>query len=115
MKITFRGWRREVYTHEHPIRPIPSTTSSSPLESGVPVQWCSGLQARGKIEDLGLTGDFLVIFDFEAEELRSWLSQYVASAPEDAVRLLAEMQAEASIALARSMSNNALKADAKRA
>jgi hypothetical protein len=43
--------------------------------------------------------DFLAKFEFSPEELKSWLSEYVAAQPAEALRLLASMHAEAIIAL----------------
>ena len=74
-------------------------------KAGDPLEWLSPLHAKGKIEGLGLSGDFQVEFSFEVEELRNWLKEYIASKPEEAVRLLAEMHTEAVIALAHSGKN----------
>lgn len=102
MKITFRGWNRQVMVHEHSVKPVPGTYVRHPVgKAGSPIQWSSALQANGKIDDLHLGGDFHVQFDFGAAELRNWLTKYAAEEPEAAIRLLAEMQAEATIALAK--------------
>jgi hypothetical protein len=51
-----------------------------------------------------------VEFTFEHAELRNWLSQFVRTKPEAAVRLLAEMQGEAILALARRTEERAAEA-----
>jgi hypothetical protein len=50
---------------------------------------------------LALNGSFLVRFDFEQKELRNWLREFVKAKPEAGIRLLAEMQGEAILALAK--------------
>lgn len=101
MKLKFLGWSRAVYSHTHGVKPILGGPSKRyPLgEAGAPLKWDNALSARGKVEGLGLTGDFQVELQFDPQELRNWLIQYVAEQPEEALRLLAEMQAEATIRL----------------
>jgi hypothetical protein len=102
MKLLFRGWRREVNEHNHSVIPVTHANNEySPGKTDDPLTWISSLQAFGKINDLALSGSFLVEFNFEQEELRNWLRQFVMSKPEAAVRLLAEMQGEAVLALVR--------------
>ncbi len=61
--------------------------------------WHSATSTRGKVEGLALSGDFSLRVEFEPEELRNWLSIFVRERPEESVRLLAEMHAEAIVAL----------------
>jgi len=70
-------------------------------KSGGSLRWNSSLSASGRVKGLGLSGNFLVEFQFEVGELKNWLALYVAEFPEDAIRVLAEMQAEAFILLAK--------------
>jgi hypothetical protein len=100
MKMQFRGWKREEKVHNHAVAPIKISDSGTymPQEPG-PMIWNGPFQAFGKVSSLALTGSFLVEFTFEEKELRDWLAKYVKARPESAVRLLAEAQAEALIAL----------------
>jgi hypothetical protein len=102
MKLIFNGWSRTVYTHEHDVLPIKGGPNRrAPIgKANEPLCWDNTLSARGRINNISLTGDFLVEFQFEASELRNWLSLYVKESPKDAIRLLAEMQGEAMINLA---------------
>ena len=52
--------------------------------------------------------DFEVRFRAHPLELRNWLKSYVTAKPEEALRLLAEMQAEAVLALARKAKSDVL-------
>ena len=54
---------------------------------------------RGRINGLGLNGDFLIELELKPEELRNWLTMYVQEQPEDAFKLLSELKAEALIQL----------------
>jgi hypothetical protein len=103
MNVHFRGWKREVKPHIHPVTPVKKLLSGSYRTEGdesQPLNWRTPLQALGKVEDLALTGAFLVEFNFTEEELKNWLKKYVEAEPEAALRLLMKMQAEATIALA---------------
>jgi hypothetical protein len=101
MKLKFRGWSREVYPHSHDALPIKGGPGRRhPVgKAGEPLQWDNARTARARVNGLGLNGDFLVELEFEPEELKSWLSSYVKEHPEDAIRMLAPLQAEAVIAL----------------
>lgn len=102
MKLLFKGWKREVRDHDHDVIPVKHLASSyEPGEVGDPIEWTDSLQAFGKLEGLALSGSFLVQFSLEQAELRNWLSKFVRAKPEAAVRLLAEMQGEAVLALAK--------------
>jgi hypothetical protein len=109
MKLLFRGWKREVKEHNHGVIPVTLAKNSyNPGEIDDPLIWNTALQALGKVDDLALNGSFLVEFNFEQEELRHWLRQFVLAKPEAAVKLLAEMQGEAVLALARKTEERAI-------
>lgn len=100
MKLSFRGWQREVTPHRHWVTPVKLENGRyRTIEGEQSLAWAGPFSAFGKVNDLGLSGSFLVELEFEEKELRNWLAQYVKAAPASAVRLLAEMQAEAIIAL----------------
>jgi hypothetical protein len=102
MEIEFRGWKREIVEHVRDVIPVRLSDKSYTCgNSGDSITWMNSLTALGRVNDLGLSGSFLVEFKFTELELRNWLSQFVLSEPEAAVRLLSEMQAEAIIALTK--------------
>ena len=103
MKITFRGWQREVTAHIHKVAPVEHKSFKYQAQQiDQPVTWSGPLKALGKLNNLGLSGNFLVEFNFEPEELRSWLEQYAKAHPEEALRLISTIQTEAYIQLAKS-------------
>jgi len=63
------------------------------------VQWDDAKRVRGRVNGLGLSGDFLVELEFEPQELKSWLSAFVREHPDEAIRLLSGAQADAIITL----------------
>lgn len=100
MKLVFKGWKREVTPHSHPVAPVKNANSKYfPGNTGQPLTWDGPFRALGKVNKLALSGAFLVEFTFEEQELRNWLQEYVKANPEAAIRLLAHAQAEAVIAL----------------
>ena len=101
MKLNFRGWSREVYPHSRDALPIQGGPGRRyPIgKAGEPLQWDNARTARARVNGLGLNGDFLVELEFEPEELKNWLSAYLKQHPEEAIRMLAPLQAEAVIAL----------------
>ena len=106
--MTFKGWKREVKEHAHNVTPVPQNGTYrsrryTPKAVGGPLTWRDPLSALGKVNDLALTGTFLVEFTFEPQEIRNWLTEYVKGHPADALRLLAQAQAEAVIALNSSL------------
>lgn len=103
MKMTFEGWGRAVYTHPHKVRPMVGGSRNKVGKIDEPLEWSSALRASGKVQGLSLGGDFKVTFDFDEAELRNWLLAYLVDEPEAAIRLLAEMQAEAQISLVNSL------------
>jgi hypothetical protein len=92
MKLTFRGWRREVYPHVHKVIALPS---SYPQKPGRPLKWTTPTQARGRINGLALTGDFQVDFEFTEAELKNWLMTYLEEEPEKAFALISKAQVAA--------------------
>ena len=109
MKVKFRGWGREVYPHNHNAAPVYVRNGKYRSgKAGEAIKWVSGMRALAKLSSLGLTGSFLVDIQFEPSELRNWITQYVHEEPELAARLLAEMQGEAMIALARKAKADAI-------
>jgi hypothetical protein len=90
MKMSFRGLKHEVKPNEHTVPLIWNSALNS-----------SSLLAIGEVNKLRLNGNYQVEFEFEQEELRNWLRKFIASKPEDAIKLLAEMQGEAILSLAR--------------
>ena len=74
-----------------------------------PLEWNANGCAEGKIRNLiNMRYDFEVRFRAHPLELRNWLKSYVTAKPEEALRLLAEMQAEAVLALARKAKSDVL-------
>ena len=101
MKLKFRGWRREVKTHEHAITALKiSGRTYTKLGSSEPLRWNGPHKALGAIEGVGLTGDFLLEFEFNAQELENWIRSYIESEPTEALRLVSKLNAEAVIAVA---------------
>ena len=104
MKISFYGWSRSVTgAHTHVITPVTydGNTYIEDDEEDQPLGWHTSQCAFGRIEDLSLNGAFLVKFEWDDIELKNWLKKFVAEKPEAAIGLLAEMQAEAVLALFR--------------
>lgn len=102
MKLTFRGWQRETRPHNHPVTPVRTTTGSFKTDSSSPgLIWTDPASAYGKVNGLALSGAFLVHFQPEQSDMEGWLAAFVKSKPEEAVRLLAKMKAEALIQLAK--------------
>lgn len=113
MKLQFRGWRRQVTAHNHEVVPVTCSGNYQAGEFGDPLTWNSALDAFGKVDDLALSGSFLVQFSFEQDELRNWLQTFVQSKPEAAIRLLAEMQGEAILALAQRTEAHAIEGSSR--
>lgn len=103
MKLTFRGWQRETRPHNHPVTPVRKTPSGSfKTDASAPgLVWIDATTAYGKVNGLALSGSFLVHFNAEHADMEGWLAAFVKSNPEEALRLLAKMQAEAMIQLSK--------------
>lgn len=99
MKITLRGWGREVTQHHHSLKPVSSDAKGYKALPAGPVFWHDALSAHAKIEKASLSGSFLVEMKFEQAELENWLTQFSKQMPAEALRIIAKAQAEAIIAL----------------
>jgi len=95
MRLVFRGQRRQVYVHRHPIKPGRYGGSEDDT-----LKWVSSTEAVGRIQNVTLTGDFVVTFQFDKSELRNWLQVYVEENPTEGLRLLSELHTEAIIRVA---------------
>lgn len=96
MKITFRGWRREVYPHEVKVTPVVIDRGRyRAIENRRSLAWQGGMTALGKVSDLALNGAFLAELNFTPSDLKSWLTNYLISNPEDALRLIAGAEGDA--------------------
>ncbi len=104
MNMIFDGWARSVHIHKHPIKPLEKMKKGYTFKAPGPLTWQSPLIAVGKIENLKLSGDFMVHLQFEQEELRNWLISFSTAHPAEALRLVADAQAEAMIALSKATS-----------
>ena len=100
MKLSFQGWSREMTIHQHKVGGI-ELLNKRYRPAGELVTWHSALSARGKVTNLALNGSFLVTFNFEENELTSWLTAFAKEKPEEALRIIATAQAEALIALSK--------------
>lgn len=104
MKLHFRSWENPGSEHTLDITPASYVGDDNYLECGKlgdPLSWYDDKHVLGKIDEIELEGSYLVRFELSRQELKSWLQRLAASAPEDAIRLTAEIQAEAIIELAR--------------
>lgn len=99
LKITFRGWKREVKEHAREVRRVIKDAKGdfTAGKKDDSLEWDDGFTAFGRLDDLALTGSFLVELNFSAEELKDWIRKYIADKPKEALKLLARMQAEAII------------------
>jgi len=96
MRLTFRGWKREVVVHNHDVMPVVYTsTGYKSAGPGQPIYWSSPTHAVGRVNELGLSGDFLVDFEFHDDELVHWLRQKIKKDPLTTAKLLAKLQLEA--------------------
>lgn len=96
MKILFRGWRREVKPHERLVTPVELNGSKYRISaSRKTLSFHSSSEAYGKLTNLGLSGNFLVTFTFDPQELHDWLAAYVSENPKAALRLAIKMQTQA--------------------
>jgi len=96
MKMTFTGRDHNAGPHLHDVRGF--------YDTGFHFKG-NAYEASGQIvELLGGKSDYSVKFEFAKEELIDWLQEFVENEPEAAIKLAAQMQAEAIIALARESS-----------
>ena len=104
---------RDAKWYEYPVLPSMYSSGDSsapyPPREETPLEWNANGCAEGKIRDLiSMRYDFEVRFRAHPLELRNWLKSYVTAKPEEALRLLAEMQAEATISLAQKAKRDVL-------
>ncbi|QCT96045.1 hypothetical protein GOM96_00055 [Stutzerimonas degradans] len=101
MKMELNGWARSVTTHRPTVLPVDRASrgiGGKKLKPG-PIRWHAPLKASAHLKGLSLSGDFLLDMTFEEAELRNWLLAYAKGLPDQALRLISEVQAEAIIAL----------------
>ena len=106
MDLRFRGWHREVHVHDHGVSPVTDRDGGYYVSSSETLLWHNSTLAYGKVDNLSLSGCFLIEFHMEPEELSDWLRTYAREHPEEALRLMAAAQAEAVIALASRSQRN---------
>jgi hypothetical protein len=97
MDINFWGIQRSRKTHQHKAR----------------ISEFKPLKIRASVRGLNLGGDFNVTIEFSETEMKSMLQEYVQDNPENAIRMLAEMQAEATLALLQKLKIHVHKSDAE--
>ena len=108
MKMTFRGWQREVTLHKHSVVPVDASTGKYVAKTiNEPMTWNDSATAFGKVKNLSLSGSFLVEFAFEQTELKSWLEAYAKEHPAELLRMLAPIQTEALITLTKTVEASA--------
>lgn len=96
MKLTFRGWRRQVFPHTHAVKPVHTTGKAFyPTQDATDLNWSEALVAHGQIEGAALTGKFLIDFEFSERELKNWLTKYIEEHPHKAFKLISAAQSEA--------------------
>ena len=112
MKITFRSSRQRDSDQLHEPEFTPLVFSKGGLERGrpgQPAEWGPGGRVLGEIGTISLgKGIYVVNLEFEAAELKNWIQRYIEDDPREAMRLLAEMQAEATISLAQKAKRDVL-------
>lgn len=102
MKIIFKGWGKEIKTHTHKVEPVEFDGKLyKSLSANKPIFWNGSMSALGKVNKLSLTGAFLIELNFEKSELKSWLEEFAKENPEEALRIMAPIQAEALISLSK--------------
>lgn len=92
MKLTFRRWDTSENEETFPAQAISNYGETLNIQSG-PIEWCGPNSAIGKIDGVTIDGSYLIRFDFEKAELRSWLKKFIIEDPEYSVQLLAEAHA----------------------
>lgn len=96
MKILFHGWRRVVKPHHHTVVPVSfDGRQYHSAASGALLKWHSAKSVYGRLDDLGLSGRFLVEMRFERDELENWIDQLISEDPAGALDLLTRMQGKA--------------------
>lgn len=103
MKMIFRGWRREVFPHEHHVTPVVNGRQRNKDEPLV----FTGLKTMGKVNKMALSGDFQVSIELSPADLQAAIEAYASAAPTEALRMLLGAQAAAIIALTKTASPSA--------
>lgn len=97
MKITFKKWEASELAITHTVQAVTSYGGALNVQTG-PVEWSGPKAALGKIDAIKLDGSYLLEFEFQENELRSWLKQFIAENPAYSAQLLAEAHATLLIA-----------------
>lgn len=97
MKITFKPWESPGQAKTHTVQSVVSYGETLNVQSG-PIEWSGQNSALGKIDEVNLKGTYLLDFEFQESELRSWLKNFIAENPAYSVQLLAEAHAALLIA-----------------
>lgn len=97
MKITFKRWESSEPAATHTVQAVAGYGDTLNIQTG-PVEWIGQNSAIGKIDNIKLDGTYLLEFDFQENELRSWLKQFIAANPAYSVQLLTEAHAALLIA-----------------
>jgi len=95
MELEFKGWRRQVTIHKHKVTPVTRGTGAGyfyPVEELKEVKWLAPNTCFGKVNGLGLSGDFLIKCSFSDDELESWLLSYAQRDPKKALKLFGKAQ-----------------------
>ena len=95
MKMKFRGWSREVYSHVHEVKPVVKKGSKFSVGT-MPDISASNDEVRflGRVVGLGLSGDFLVEFTLSNDDLNQLVQKKVLSDPLASISYLADLQAQ---------------------
>ncbi len=101
MRLKLAGWQRQTTVHDHKVTPVLKRGRRFFAEKDEPFRWIEGYKTRGRIADVALSGSFMVDFEFEPEDLHSWLIHLAKHDPQAALRLIGKAQAEAVISLAK--------------
>ena len=95
MKMIFRGWGRQVYVRTYTVAPVKKCEDHFLLmDEKQSIEWFDSVTAFGKVDDLALSGNFLVEFKFTDSDIKAWMKNYVKTNPEKAFEMLAELQLE---------------------
>ncbi len=95
MKMKFRGWSRQVYSHEHDVKPVVLRGSSYVTAKVPDISVKDGeVSFQGKVTGLGLTGDFLVKFTLSDDDLNELVRKKVLQNPIENLAYVADLQAQ---------------------
>ena len=95
MKMTFRGWSREVYSHKHDVAPVVMLGSNYVTGKVPDILVKDGeVSFQGKVTGLGLKGDFLVKFTLSDDDLNELVQKKVLQNPIESLAYVADLQAQ---------------------